>query len=312
MTVDTFKAYCNQWFTKDTKEATHLFMDGGKLCVPSHHYPTFLQAYAQYLNTGHNISLVEKLGPQCKMRFFLDVDKIGTHDCTNIIRVANEVIGSEGKIYVCTARKGLHIVYNSVVMCDEAQELINIIKSRLSTEESKHIDSSVYKTGLRMVGSRKYSWAEKKFGDRVYVPENFVGTYSVDVLKHSVVRIESIPQTANFCKPCAANDTSPLGKYLGKIDDHYTRVRITKCTLFKNCICVYVQSKYCTNLKKCHRSNNIYFVIDTKTRKLYQKCFCTCSNVIGRHYGLCKNYKSKEVTIPVEVVQNLSYALSCP
>lgn len=58
----------------------------------------------------------------------------------------------------------------------------------------------------------------------------------------------------------------------------------------KDMYIVFVESKYCMNLGREHKSNNVYFVV-TKDG-VSQKCFCRCDTTQGRKYGLCKEFKS--------------------
>ena len=49
-------------------------------------------------------------------------------------------------------------------------------------------------------------------------------------------------------------------------------------------------SRYCMNLGRCHRSNNVYFLFSE--RGAYQMCFCRCQTTEGRKHGLCENFHS--------------------
>ena len=50
-------------------------------------------------------------------------------------------------------------------------------------------------------------------------------------------------------------------------------------------------SRYCLNLGRAHRSNNVYFVL---TRDgISQRCYCRCDTTDGRRHGLCQKFVSK-------------------
>jgi hypothetical protein len=59
--------------------------------------------------------------------------------------------------------------------------------------------------------------------------------------------------------------------------------------------CVYLRSsaRYCFNLGRSHRSNNVYFVV-TKEGKVAQRCYCRRleNHPHEAHFGLCKDYTS--------------------
>ena len=70
----SFKRWClTKFAVKEANYATHLFMDCGKIKVPLSEFPEFLKRYYD-VYTYENVCLIEKLGHNCQMRFFLDVD----------------------------------------------------------------------------------------------------------------------------------------------------------------------------------------------------------------------------------------------
>ena len=88
----SFKQFCSKqgFFTKNSDEATHLFMDGGKLNIPLEKYPLFLKSYHKAIVSQEPVSLVEKVGRNCEMRFFLDIDKCV--EITEILDVSKSVL----------------------------------------------------------------------------------------------------------------------------------------------------------------------------------------------------------------------------
>jgi hypothetical protein len=53
---------------------------------------------------------------------------------------------------------------------------------------------------------------------------------------------------------------------------------------------IFVDSKYCLNMNREHKSNNVYFVA-TKDG-VSQKCFCNCKTKEHRMHGFCKDFSS--------------------
>ena len=58
-------------------------------------------------------------------------------------------------------------------------------------------------------------------------------------------------------------------------------------------------SRYCLNLGRAHRSNNVYFVL---TRDgISQRCYCRCETTEGRRGGLCRKFVSETWPVPPRV-----------
>lgn len=62
-----------------------------------------------------------------------------------------------------------------------------------------------------------------------------------------------------------------------------------------NVFIVRTTARYCMNLGRCHRSNNVYFLFSE--RGAYQMCFCRCQTTEGRKHGLCANFHSQAFPI---------------
>jgi hypothetical protein len=58
----------------------------------------------------------------------------------------------------------------------------------------------------------------------------------------------------------------------------------------KDMYIVFVDSKFCLNMNREHKSNNVYFVATKEG--VSQKCFCMCKTTEGRKFGYCKDFKS--------------------
>ena len=299
-----FRNYCKRLYTQYGEDATHLLMDGGKLKVEDKELPKFLNEYIKCVNAGEDIALVEKLGKRCMMKFFIDVDKVEENNvrCDKIVEAANEIIRKEPNIYKCTHGKGLHIVYNMVVHMEDAIEYCKRIKGMLEEPEKSSIDESVYKTGLRMVGSKKY--VNNEMCNRCYMPLGHMKgeVMNMNMLKPSIVRVKSIETEY---KRSGSTNTEGIQSVLKKIDKEYENIKMTKKVKFGEYICISTMSKYCTNIGKEHKNNKVYFVIDPD-QNIYQKCFCKCDTTEGRKYGRCSEYKSKKVRVPNNVYKQIN------
>jgi hypothetical protein len=294
-----FKTYCakNGLYTKESGSATHLMMDGGKLEVNPQKYPDFLEKYFKSINKGEKLSIVEKLGKNCTMRFFLDLDfKKGSANLEKILQVANDVVKCEPTIFKCTQYCGYHIIYNTEVSMEDAEKKANDIKKKLDIKVGSTIDTSVYRSGLRMIGSLKYSHKTKSMENRWYtsIDENI----TFDVLKSSIVRIKTTNEIDDevYCIPC---DQTHYHKAMVKIHSEYKKARILGVKQFNETMCIRTDSNFCTNIGGYHKSCHVYFVINKGN--MSQKCFCSCRNSKGRRYSYCDSYISKSVRVSVHL-----------
>lgn len=51
-----------------------------------------------------------------------------------------------------------------------------------------------------------------------------------------------------------------------------------------------IGASYCNNIQKSHETNTVYFII--KSKGIYQHCNCRCETLVGRRFGLCKDFIS--------------------
>lgn len=299
----SFKQWCLKHFSvKTSSNATHLFMDKGKIKVPLESYPEFLKLYFDSL-LNENICLIEKLGSHCLMRFFLDVDfknssTVDIYDVLyNVVNVGNDICKCVGDVFICNQKKGLHIVYNKVVNCADACELCENIVNNLDAQYKKYIDSSVYKTGLRMVGSCKYT--NNTLDERYYVP--MYNDFTFEMLKKSIVRIKT--QKSENIDNCNEINTesSIFEKFINK--EFNVSLKILSYKKYNNYISCTTDSKYCTNVNRTHKNSKVYYVFDLHKKICYQKCFCPCLQPIV--FNSCRNYKSKHVNVPYVLISAL-------
>ena len=296
-----FKNYCASkgYFCKDAKLASHLFMDGGKVCVPDADIPTFLAKYITCVNQGEHISLVERLGDTCSMRFFLDVDKISGISCEKIIEVADSIVGSKAEAYMCSQQHGMHLVYNFVTTADVATKTAISIRNALCAPESGSIDTGVYRTGLRMLGSCKYNRKDGVFVARWYMPigNNPGDSITMDMLKRSVVRLKTNFVSSQHRTEAKPTNNTLISSLISKIDVAYKNASVIGISEQSGgYLCVRTDSRHCTNIGCEHKSANVYFVLTPK-HQLYQKCFCPCMKHIGRKHGYCCAYRSTPVQV---------------
>uniref|UniRef100_A0A6C0F734 C962R-like N-terminal AEP domain-containing protein n=1 Tax=viral metagenome TaxID=1070528 RepID=A0A6C0F734_9ZZZZ len=293
-----FKKFCasNNLFTKNASTSTHLFMDGGILSVPNDKLVLFYHQYIQYINQGEQISLIEKLGHNCTMRFFLDIDN--TNNIDDILTAANNIMKiTTPYIYTSSDSNGFHIIYNVQFTCDECISTCKQIIDMLPIHRKHCIDISVYKTGIRMIYSDKFT--NGSWQNRWYIPikSSISDKLTLDDFRHSIVRIFTI-NTSLSSTSNSLTFHSDILKYLTKIHPKYSEISSIKIKSFNNGIkCLSVDSKFCTNINDEHKNNHVYFVINSHN-ELYQKCFSHNYKISGRIHCYCHQYKSKPIQLP--------------
>ena len=69
----------------------------------------------------------------------------------------------------------------------------------------------------------------------------------------------------------------------------------------EHCFLLRSSARYCFNLGRQHRTNNVYFVLTR--RGICQRCYCRCETTEGRLYGMCKDFSSEVWPVPPEVME---------
>jgi P4 family phage/plasmid primase-like protien len=185
-------------FVSET-ELTHLAFNGGKYKVPDSKYNEFYKNYYQQLIIGNTeLFIIEKV-QNCRFAYFLDIEvPKGDTTILTIIEV-NKIITNMNKIInetfienknnlieniiskrtINTNVTKYHINYpNLIVTSNIAQAITKKLISELDNLK-KVIDISVYRTGLRLFGSKKSNKDSDKeklnYGDT-----NYQSLYTLD------------------------------------------------------------------------------------------------------------------------------------
>lgn len=180
--MTSFSKYILQ-FTKNVDEKqTHLSFNKGKYNVPDEKYDEFYKKYYQTISDKNNseresLYLIEKVYNSI-FAYFIDLDikdqDIDDLDIEDVINVAKETIAKMFQIdnnksileYIVSKRitevgSNYHInFYNLIVNNITGKRLTSTIlenKTILSGNLKSCIDLSVYRTGLRLLGSKKFN-----------------------------------------------------------------------------------------------------------------------------------------------------------
>lgn len=76
--------------------------------------------------------------------------------------------------------------------------------------------------------------------------------------------------------------------------------KFTAVMAAEHCFMLRSTARYCFNLGRAHRTNNVYFVLTR--RGVCQRCYCRCETDEGRKYGMCKDFSSDCWEVPREVL----------
>ncbi len=162
-----FKNYLQQFAKNTDKIQTHLSFKGGKYNVDDSYFNEFYTKYYESVFVhGEKQTLIEKIHG-CVFNYFLDIDSSIENNEDEILKLINvleeiifDIYNKKYEIIVSKSPENkYHInIYNLIVNADIA---INITKLLINNEKLsknqnvKYIDQSVYKTGLRIIGSYK-------------------------------------------------------------------------------------------------------------------------------------------------------------
>ena len=224
------------WWVKHGSQtpATHLLLDGGRLCVPDDHAGTFLNLYFNAILRKESVSVVELKTPLFKLFFDIDarVDNTAV-DFRHVFRCMYEavhefwVLDRAAKMIICSAppkedKYGFHVVFPLVIVnAPIALAFREILVQKLEQEcpglcsnaWSDVIDPCVFKAnGLRAVYSHKGPGEE-----RAYVPCSIIESETADVEDVCTLTSQDMREFVHACSlrtfgttltPCAGGQDS--------------------------------------------------------------------------------------------------------
>ena len=278
-------------------DATHLSLIGGKFRIDS--LDLFHRMYFKMISSTPAY-LVEKVRYPC--RWYIDVDK---QDPAHLLNRLKDLLSTYGKRCVVSmpeSHDGAHVVFPDIVVKTKEDAM----RRTQALLQDTPFDTSVYRSGLRMLGSKK-----SRTVNRVYAPVfgidadgNLadIDTCTLDHLKDSSIFCGPTTSDPAPTTPDPAPTTSDPGSVscmtadFGFLHPEYANVCI-QVQKVKQYINVMSNSTYCMNIQRKHKSNRVYFVIyehpKTKVVTVHARCFCTCD-----HTG-CKDYKSPFIRMPL-------------
>jgi hypothetical protein len=316
------------------KSPTHTFMDGGTLHVPQDKVSSFSQSYLEGVKVkNHKICLVERCNPR-GFNFFVDLDyknaiPLTEHDVESITLQISRLLGIGQCIVLVSEprlldggdlyKSGIHMVWSHhVVNRQKALEYRAKLIESMGEEWETIIDTSVYRGGLRLPWSMKHQ--NNKY-EKPYLPLHLIKSNG------EIVDIDFLPNRESLQLSSIQTTTTTREGWFDKTQmeteiDNPTLVNHIqgfmnanipgqRNTSIKNLwkqgetgyYLVNTNSRYCENKGGIHRSNHIYFVIDS-FGKMYQKCFCTCDHVV-RKKGVCSKFRGSGFRLPGTMYREL-------
>lgn len=282
----------SKWLCKNGK--THLLLDGGTLTVKPEQEDEFYSEYVQDILNGESLYVVEKKTTPY-FRFFVDVDYVGEHELDSV--KITECIHGIVKLGPCVLARakprqipqkglktGLHIIWpESVVSRQKANSIRQMILDEMGSDWVSVFDPSVYAgSGLRMLWSLKNEegstpyipWGE--CGDEGRFVEYADKSPSVQHLRKFSIRTMKEGGECGDQKQqqlFSTETTEAIQEFIQKNVPGQDNTRILRITKWKKSedFCLISDSKYCENIKRCHKGNHVCFRL-TKQGILSQRC----------------------------------------
>jgi len=277
---------------------THLKLNGGTLNIKE--YDLFYDWYVKSIESGQRLFIVEKRDEVFKM--FLDIDCQQELDfvklCIDICKILNlgpcNLAKAEPREMENTQMKyGVHMIWDCPVTVQHANSLRLKLLDEYGEEWSKIFDK--IGSGLRMLWSHKMDE-----GSTCYEPWGYIeGTHfvefsnkepSTDFLKLFSIKTENKISTLSIKYNLEHDNLEDFIKQnvKGQENIKITGMRLSKSKAY---LCIFTNSTYCSNIKRRHKSNHVYFIIKP-CGFLCQKCTDSeCLQFCGRSFRLPKTIK---------------------
>ena len=166
-----FKKYLSKFACENGQEATHVAFNGGKYNIPDKKLSEFYKKYYEKMISGEKMFIIEQV-KNTNFAYFLDIEApkgsdlvLSEKDIKTIIEIACKTIQSfannvdnyiVSRRIVNADRIKYHINFpDLIIQSNDAQMITDKIIQQLESRLIKAVDTSVYRTGLRLYGSQK-------------------------------------------------------------------------------------------------------------------------------------------------------------
>jgi hypothetical protein len=292
----------DKWKTREAP-VSHYLMNGGVLHVDDHE--KFLSDYLHELLCHNKLYIVEKRTELFK--FFVDLDfksdaELSSQRIISLAQGLSQITGHTCYIARTDIRRigdqtktGVHMHWPELTLDkQEALKLRNRMILKFP-EYADSIDESVYTgSGLRLVWSHKIPESNPYVPWKSVTPTGIVEYLSPDPHLETL-RLFSIRVPGSEVKTQTEDrQSSDLEAHINKYLPGQERARILKLFVTKDgeSLCAQTDSKYCSNIKREHQRNHIWFWIKNGTVR--QMCHD------------CKEFEGTEYRVPPSILKQLS------
>ena len=225
-----FKTYLNKFSKNSDSFQTHLSLTGGKYNVPDADYDDFYKMYFNEIKKDNTkLHLVEKV-KDSKFALFFDLDTTSSISIlkgsdikiilNSILTVLHSKITPESNVdkysYIISRRDCKYHInfYNIIVDYSIVQNIIKLIESDIDDKCNQYngiIDKSVYRTGLRLLGSYKKT---EEVCYKVFDLENekYIEELDWETFSKCIIRRKSDCKVTEVCKTLQAVKEVPKTK----------------------------------------------------------------------------------------------------
>jgi P4 family phage/plasmid primase-like protien len=236
----TFKQYIKNYRVQGQGPLTHVSFPaigypGGKYYIPDNMFDEFYKNYFDAIISGEPVYLVEKV-TDSNFAFFLDIDwKITESESKKYITLIIESIKpiilkhfeTDVTIFISKRNQKFHINFPTIIVNSSiAHQIVKCLINNLNnTEISNSIDTSVYRTGLRLLGSKKGDSSPSEKETEIDVVYKVYNTESnsinkmtdYTIFKNYIVRVQSNVLLSSIKIPFD-NTTIAIKKITPKLD----------------------------------------------------------------------------------------------
>jgi P4 family phage/plasmid primase-like protien len=302
-------------FSKNAdKFQTHLSLNGGKYNIPDDMYDMFYDKYYdELINNKTKMYLVEKV-KDSNFAFFVDID--GNYTPENINDIIKCILDNidiyfndneSCKEYVISRSENKYHInfYNLIVNSSIAQVLLKLVKDELNIKkivnDLKTIDSSVYSTGLRLLGSFKKDGitcyhlydlkntcfinlnkddfkkciVRRKSDCKLSLPNDKFNKFMTNVTKQKAKKLDNIinpileGELVKLIKNIKKNNSNDLEHYLFDINSMNASLNTN------NVFCYYIglNDKYCPFKCREHIRKTSPIYLEISIKGIFIKCY---------------------------------------
>lgn len=244
--------------------------------------------YKWYIDNISQMHMVERVRYPCK--FFIDYDDYRS----DLIELLMKSYPTNSYI-ICIneTQSGVHIIFQDIQISSPED-------AEKQCKKFGDCDISVYRTGLRMIGSKKKTTPKRYYPcfridkDTVHTLDKQITIEMMNLCSILIPHISIEPPVSKL-KTTRALKNNGVSYDFSFIHENYSNVFITKINKISHKIIILnTTTKWCQNIYTEHNSKTIYFIIRIGPKiTISQRCYCRCDHTN------CKTFESEKHYIPL-------------